>query len=251
LPEDFQQRLRARLSSTPNATARVLYQSLSARGARQEAALPQEPSTARQEPPPEIPPTESVHMDRFQEIPQSNSGFINSAQDYFANAQDTIRSAFTGTAQKVAATDLRNVAIGASVAAGTGLLALAAISARTRRDETSGGAASGTEDAPPITSQRANQIEEQDLRKGAAREEADEGYRKLKVMVRGTHLGLGGNTLSSDALTAINTDISKILSNHLGADIDEDNSQHQQNRQENPVYPWSVRSLFDRLAARQ
>lgn len=166
-----------------------------------------------------------------------------------ASFSDGMRDAFTRLVNiPFSREDAKTAVI---VAGGISAIGLSILSIQQAGRNSQKEAGAGDSDQDPLTPDRVNRAADRDLQDGQASDEASEGYRKLKVTIRGTHLGLKGISLSEDALSAISQDISATLQKHLGAELDPDGSIYGQSSQNAPTRPWVINSIMGRILGRR
>lgn len=166
-----------------------------------------------------------------------------------ASFSDGMRDAFTRLVNiPFSREDAKTAVI---IAGGISAIGLSILSIQQAGRNSQKEAGAGDSDQDPLTPDRVNRAADRDLQDGQASDEASEGYRKLKVTIRGTHLGLKGISLSEDALSAISQDISATLQKHLGAELDPDGSIYGQSSQNAPTRPWVINSIMGRILGRR
>ena len=165
------------------------------------------------------------------------------------NLSNTFRNIFTkATSMEITP---ENVKVGLAFAGGVTALGLTLLGIHQASRSSQKEAGAGDSDEAPMTADRVNRAAESDLRGGGSGDEAAEGYRKLKVTIRGSHLGIGGSRLSEDALQAISQDVSSTLQKHLGAELDPDGSIYGQSGQSAPARPWVINEVMGRILGKR
>jgi len=165
------------------------------------------------------------------------------------NLSNTFRNIFTkATSMEITP---ENVKVGLAFAGGVTALGLTLLGIHQASRSSQKEAGAGDSDEAPMTADRVNRAAESDLRGGGSGDEAAEGYRKLKVTIRGSHLGIGGSRLSEEALQAISQDVSSTLQKHLGAELDPDGSIYGQSGQSAPARPWVINEVMGRILGKR